>query len=360
MKRLTLLAITLLLCGSQLFSLDIQKDIVQKAQQYIGSTYSSGGTNPPKFDCSGFVGFIMRPFVPNLPRVSRDMANAGKKIKKDELSPGDLVFFATTSVPGAVSHVALYIGQDSIIHAISDGPDRGVNITPLSSRYWKEHYHSAIRVLETAAQKKPAKSAPEQTDKPIQFAKGTYTGELKDGEPNGKGTLKLKNGDVYIGAFVKGSFNGKGLYTWEDGSTYEGDFENDLFHGTGTMKFSDGGVYVGAFEDGALSGKGVYSWSDGSKYEGDFADSDFHGKGIFTFPDGRKQNVMFENGKLVSASASAKKTEVKTDKVSTRETYIQKKDSPWDTWTGYVSGDFDAWREQEQKDFEEWKKENSR
>jgi hypothetical protein len=129
------------------FALDTQKDIVDRAREYVGSAYVRGGTRPPEFDCSGFVGYIMRPYAPKLPRLSRDMAGFGTKVAKEALRPGDLVFFATTDVPGAVSHVAIFIGDGSIIHAISDGPERGVRVTALDARYWKTHYHSATRVL---------------------------------------------------------------------------------------------------------------------------------------------------------------------------------------------------------------------
>jgi len=143
-----------------LWAFDAQKDIVDKSREYVGCQYRTGGVKPREFDCSGFVGYVMRPFVPKLPRLSRDMADFGKPLAKDQLRAGDLVFFATTGAPDAISHVALYIGNGEIIHAISDGPERGVHVTPLDARYWKAHYHSAARVLadvNTARQTAPAK-----------------------------------------------------------------------------------------------------------------------------------------------------------------------------------------------------------
>ena len=144
--------------GVSLFAIDVQKDIVEKARTYVGAAYVTGGTRPPEFDCSGFVGFIMRPFVPGLPRLSRDLASSGTPVARESLRPGDLVFFATTPDPGAISHVALYIGDGSIIHAISDGPERGVRVTSLDAKYWKKHFASAVRVL-ASADKESAGSA---------------------------------------------------------------------------------------------------------------------------------------------------------------------------------------------------------
>ena len=359
MKRV-FLSVLAFFCALSLFPLDIQQDIVQKAQQYVGSTYLSGGTTPPQFDCSGFVDYILKPFVPDLPRASRDMANAGTKIRKEDLEPGDLVFFTTTPTPNVVSHVALYIGQDSIIHSISDGPKTGVTITPLSARYWKNHYYGAVRVLPVTpplaaqqntqtqqvqeqtqpaspaqqnkaaptpqvspapqskevprqnAQTQPAANKPaiaktERTEKPIHYAKGIYTGELLNCEPHGKGTLKLNNGDVYTGDFDKGSFSGKGTYTWKNGEKYEGEFKNDTFNG----------------------------------------------KGTYTDSTGNKQAVVFNNGKLVTPSGT-EAGKVKAKPV-VKETYIQEKDSPWDTWNGYVTGDYGKWQNQQNKDFKKLK-----
>lgn len=146
------------------FPLDVEKDIVTKAKAFLGHPYKTGGAAPPEFDCSGFVSYIMKPFVPKIPRLSRDMADFGQKINKTDLQTGDLVFFATTNVRGAVSHVALYIGGGNIIHAISDGPERGVTITPLEAGYWKTRYHSAVRVLPASVtvQKPNTPTAPEK------------------------------------------------------------------------------------------------------------------------------------------------------------------------------------------------------
>lgn len=182
MNRLALVA--LLLCSS-LFAVDVESDIVARSQSYVGCAYRTGGTKPPEFDCSGFVGFIVRPYVPNLPRLSRDMADAGKPVSKDSLLPGDLVFFATTEVPGAISHVALYLGNGSIVHAISDGPERGVRVTPLEARYWKNHYQRAVRVLPESAVK-PAVTANAAMASGTTSARASKTAETATAKPQEK------------------------------------------------------------------------------------------------------------------------------------------------------------------------------
>ena len=223
MKRATraLVVMTVFLMGAAATgaALDVTSEIVAPAQKWTGSSYCFGSASPDCFDCSGFVNYIYKPHVPKLPRSSRDMAKFGDPVPRRQIAPGDLVFFATGPDPSIVSHVAIYIGQNSIIHAISDGPERGVTVTPLSARYWRKRYHSARRVLPTA-------STGGEARRPIEYAKGTYTGELKAGEPHGTGVLRMSNGDRYEGEFEDGVFHGQGTYTWADGRTYEGRFEN--------------------------------------------------------------------------------------------------------------------------------------
>lgn len=143
---------------SMLFAFDLQKDIIEKALLYTGSIYRTGGVEPRAFDCSGFINFLYKPFVPSMPRISKDMAKTYPAISKDALQPGDLVFFATTIEIGIISHVALYLGDGKIIHSISDGPETGVVVTELNRNYWKKHYVSSARVVHTGlgAQQKNA------------------------------------------------------------------------------------------------------------------------------------------------------------------------------------------------------------
>lgn len=154
---------------------DARETVVERALSHVGSRYKTGGTAPPAFDCSGFVGFVLKPFVKALPRLSRDMASFGRPVTRDSLGVGDLVFFATTGDANAISHVALYIGEGKIVHAISDGPERGVTVTPLEARYWKTRYRSARRVLAAS----PA-AAPSPTGTPTPAPAPTSAGTKPD------------------------------------------------------------------------------------------------------------------------------------------------------------------------------------
>ncbi|MGK5630493.1 NlpC/P60 family protein [Streptomyces sp. URMC 123] len=85
----------------------------------IGTPYVYGATGPNSFDCSGFTGWAYAQVGVKLPRISQDQANAGTRIGRDELKPGDLVIFY-----GDLHHVGLYAGNGQVLHA----PRTGTNV----------------------------------------------------------------------------------------------------------------------------------------------------------------------------------------------------------------------------------------
>jgi cell wall-associated NlpC family hydrolase len=85
---------------------------VQNALDKIGSPYRYGADGPNSFDCSGLVQWAFEQEGVSLPRTSRAMSHVGTPVSRDELRPGDLVFFYKP-----VSHVGIYIGNGKIVHA---------------------------------------------------------------------------------------------------------------------------------------------------------------------------------------------------------------------------------------------------
>ncbi|TAH67742.1 MAG: hypothetical protein EWM47_08710 [Anaerolineaceae bacterium] len=94
-------------------------EIANYAQKFVGNRYVWGGTSLTKgADCSGFVYTIYQQFGYKLDRVSKDQARtAGRKVNIGDRQPGDLIFY--TNSKGVVNHVAMYIGNDKIVHAAS-------------------------------------------------------------------------------------------------------------------------------------------------------------------------------------------------------------------------------------------------
>lgn len=113
------------------------------AMSLRGAPYRDGGVDPATgFDCSGFVRYVYAQHGVSLPRQVHDQFEVGKKVDRDQLQPGDLVFFSTVA-PGA-SHVGIMIGGDQFIHAPSE---RGVvRIDSLSLNYWSTRFIGAKRV----------------------------------------------------------------------------------------------------------------------------------------------------------------------------------------------------------------------
>lgn len=117
-----------------------------KAMSLLGTPYRLGGNRPEQgLDCSGFVRHVYREASDiTLPRTARDMSRAGRAIERDELRPGDLVFFNTRNRP--FSHVGIYAGNGEFVHASSRAVRR-VTVSRLTDRYWSSRFNGARRVL---------------------------------------------------------------------------------------------------------------------------------------------------------------------------------------------------------------------
>ena len=106
--------------------------LVATALELRGSPYKNGGSTVDGFDCSGFTQFVFAQHGLNIPREVRDQFTFGMAVKRDEVTPGDLLFFSTTS--RGVSHVGIAIDQDRFVHAPSS--HGVVRVERLSTAYW--------------------------------------------------------------------------------------------------------------------------------------------------------------------------------------------------------------------------------
>jgi len=113
--------------------------VVGVAMQYLGTPYVWGGSSPGGFDCSGFVMYVYGQVGVSLPHYAAAQYSAGVPVSRDQLQPGDLVFF------DGLGHVGIYIGGGQFVHAPHTGDV--VKISSLYDSWYAATYVGARRIL---------------------------------------------------------------------------------------------------------------------------------------------------------------------------------------------------------------------
>ena len=124
----------------------LQAQIVAYARTFLGCAYVYGGNGPKSFDCSGLTKYVYNHFGYSINRTATQQLKNGITVSKENLQPGDLVFFNSegTGVNRA-THVGIYIGNGEFIHA--SNKKVGVTITSLSDPYRVRTYTTARRII---------------------------------------------------------------------------------------------------------------------------------------------------------------------------------------------------------------------
>lgn len=151
--------------------------IVGYAMQELGKPYVYGGNGPEVFDCSGLTSYVFSKAGISIPRVSYDQGNSGREVDKNNMLPGDLVFFDTRNsndfsdikvdtsdiislfelsglnnssgnifVPQKVTHVGIYISDGKFVHA-SSGSEMKVVVSDLNNKYYSQRFLFAKRYV---------------------------------------------------------------------------------------------------------------------------------------------------------------------------------------------------------------------
>jgi cell wall-associated NlpC family hydrolase len=123
--------------------------VLATARRYVGTRYRYGGESPlTGFDCSGFVQYVYGRHGVELPRTSRQQAQAGRSLplQVGALQPGDLLLFASSG--SRIDHVAIYMGENRIVHS-SSGAGRVVtdDLTSPRGKWYLERHVASRRVL---------------------------------------------------------------------------------------------------------------------------------------------------------------------------------------------------------------------
>lgn len=119
-----------------------KNDVVKCAYTLIGKPYVYGATGPNEFDCSGLTQFVYKSTGKSISRTTYTQVKEGIEVNRNNLMPGDLVFFNTT---GNISHVGIYVGNGSFIHAPRTG--KPVMVSSLSSGYYRDRFATARRIF---------------------------------------------------------------------------------------------------------------------------------------------------------------------------------------------------------------------
>jgi cell wall-associated NlpC family hydrolase len=126
---------------------DWTSDLVLSAMNFLGVRYRRGGNTADEgFDCSGFTRHVFEASIGLvLPRRANEQAKANtlEPVKREQLKPGDLVFFNT--LRSAFSHVGIYVGDGKFIHAPRTGGE--VRVEDMRIAYWSKRFNGARRAV---------------------------------------------------------------------------------------------------------------------------------------------------------------------------------------------------------------------
>lgn len=122
------------------------QDLLLSAMSLIGVKYKWGGSTPESgLDCSGFIRYVFQNSLNiTLPHNALGMSRIGDDINRNELKPGDLVFFNT--LKRKFSHVGIYLGDGRFIHSPRTG--RNIEVANMGDRYWTSRFDGARRMSE--------------------------------------------------------------------------------------------------------------------------------------------------------------------------------------------------------------------
>ena len=150
MKKYVVIAVLAALLAPAVFADPVEDphpkpSMVERALSWLGVRYRFGGEDERRgFDCAGFVRHAFAGMVSDLPRTAAAQFRHGCIVPREELQPGDLVFFRNTYKRG-ISHVGIYIGDGAFVHAASRR--RAVVVDALDSPYFRTRFAGARRIV---------------------------------------------------------------------------------------------------------------------------------------------------------------------------------------------------------------------
>ncbi len=132
---------------SRTATISVADKIVWTAVSYKGTPYKFGGTTKKGMDCSGLIYTSFKQRGIAIPRISYLIAEEGFAISLRKVQRGDLLFFQTSKNRNRINHLGLVTSTNNGIQFIHSTSSKGVIVSSLSERYWKNAYIKAKRIL---------------------------------------------------------------------------------------------------------------------------------------------------------------------------------------------------------------------
>ncbi len=121
--------------------------LISLAKSKLGYSYMPAKAGPDHFDCSGFVYYLFKTNDVSIPRTSLNQSKSGKKLTREELQKGDILFFDTAH-RDHVNHSGVYLGNGKFIHS-SSGKAYGVTVSELDKGFYLDKFRWGIRKIES-------------------------------------------------------------------------------------------------------------------------------------------------------------------------------------------------------------------
>lgn len=120
------------------------QEVANYVKQFVGCRYVYGGSTPNGFDCSGLTMYVYKKYGVSLPHSATAQSKIGTTVSKNNLQPGDLIFFRNYRTNKGIGHVGIYIGNNKFVHASTE--KTGVITSTLSGSY-SSRFVTATRVF---------------------------------------------------------------------------------------------------------------------------------------------------------------------------------------------------------------------
>ena len=158
---------------------------VEEAMKYKGMPYLWGGSTPETgFDCSGLLQWAYAKQGIQIPRVTFDQVEVGKPVQREDLVPGDLIYFGDS--PDTVGHAGIYIGGDRFLHAPHTGDV--VKVSSLEEPYYAKEFFVGRRVDDAPPQ---AAAAPDPAA--VEAAQAAHARDAAEAQRPGTLVFKALN-----------------------------------------------------------------------------------------------------------------------------------------------------------------------